>query len=135
MKQFITGISLLFSLFLFSQEENSPSENPQEFNAKIIAFSPSANSAVDVNGINTGFIDDYGHQKINGLNVRLSPLAFFYPIIPKAIEVPTESDSTVTVNGLHISTGGFTDAKKLNGFRNFCLSSRINYQWFHREFL
>lgn len=69
----------------------------------------------NTNGINIGIMDDYQKQKISGINLQANFLGLIYPLLPKALPVPTENESTVTVNGLHFSTGGMTDGEKLNG--------------------
>ncbi|MBW8524340.1 hypothetical protein K0U91_10045 [Chryseobacterium chendengshani] len=107
MKTKLSIIALCISLIIFGQESlkiksSLLTVNPQ----KIIR---------NTNGFNVGILDDYQKQRINGINFQINPLTLLYPLIPQAISVPTENKSTVTVNGLHLSTGGMMDGKKLNG--------------------
>ena len=51
------------------------------------------------------------------MNILLEVLYYslIYFLFPKALPVPTKDNSTVTVNGLHFSTGGMMNGEKLNG--------------------
>lgn len=109
MKKLLIIATLIFSSFSFAQDSLSIRKT------KVIAFSPKKFIADNANGINFGILDEYDHQKINGINFQLNPFVLIYPLLPKGIDVPTEQNATVTVNGLSISTGGMTDGKKLNG--------------------
>jgi len=80
----------------------------------LVTFNPSK-IAKNTNGINLGILDAYQKQRINGINIQANPITLIYLLIPKAIEIPKEGEETVTINGLHISTGGMTEGKKLNG--------------------
>lgn len=86
-----------------------------ENKSSFITINPS-DSEKDTNGINVGILDDYNQQKkINGLNLQLNPISLIYLLAPKEIPVPSEENATVSINGLHVSTGGLLDGKKLNG--------------------
>lgn len=100
-------VNVLLSCYFHAQD----SLKIEEYKPGIITFSPQ-----NTNGIAFGIMDDYqSNQKINGINLQANPISLIYPLIPKAIPVPTEERATVTVNGLHISTGGMMDGNKLNG--------------------
>lgn len=111
MKTKLLAITIFINTMIFAQENtNFNTEN----RSAVFTVNPSKNTT-NTTGINVGIVDDYNRQKINGFNFQLNPIVILYPLLPQAIEVPTEENATVIVNGLHISTGGFTDARKLNG--------------------
>ncbi len=103
-------LNVLISMVLHGQDHDSVKIKPAVF-----SVNPKKSVTRNTSGINIGVLDIYKKQKINGLNLQANPLSLIYPLIPKAIPVPTEETSTVTVNGLHISTGGMVDGEKLNG--------------------
>ena len=104
----IFSIAMFVSSMFFGQDSLRTKSalftvNPQNFSNKITT------------GINVGIMDDYVKQKIYGINIQANPISLFYPLIPNALPVPSEAQSTVSINGLHISTGGMMDGEKLNG--------------------
>ncbi|MBW7676054.1 LA_2272 family surface repeat-containing protein [Chryseobacterium chendengshani] len=107
MKTKLSIIALFISLIIFGQES-------LKIKSSLVTLNPQK-IIRNTNGFNVGILDDYQKQRINGINFQINPLTLFYPLIPQAISVPTENKSTVTVNGLHFSTGGMMDGKKLNG--------------------
>lgn len=107
---------VVFTIFAFNKGfSQSANDSVVEKRTKFIAISPKKSGNDNVNGINLGILDAYDKQKINGINFQLNPLSLIYPLLPQAIDFPNEKNATVTINGIHISTGGTTDAKKLNG--------------------
>jgi len=108
MKTKLSIIALFISLMIFGQDSI-------KIKSSFITVNPQNKHIRNTNGFNVGILDDYQKQKINGLNFQINPLSLLYPLIPQAISVPTEAKSTVTVNGLHLSTGGMMDGEKLNG--------------------
>lgn len=111
MKTTFLATAILFGIGGFAQE-STPFEI--ENKTAIFTLNPS-NTIKNTMGINAGILDSYEKQTINGINLQANPFSLLYPLLPKAIPVPTESESTVTINGIHLSTGGLTDGKKLNG--------------------
>lgn len=107
--QFLGAISLFFGIFTLAQNLSDSQTKSQ-----IFTINPSS-TPKNTNGINVGVLDDYDNQKINGLNFQLNPISLIYLLIPRAIEVPANGQETVSVNGIHISTGGMLTGKKLNG--------------------
>ena len=107
MKMKLSIIALLISLIIFGQDSS-------KIKSSLITVNPQK-TIRNTNGFNVGILDDYQKQRINGINFQINPLTLLYPLIPQAISVPIENKSTVTVNGLHLSTGGMMDGKKLNG--------------------
>ncbi|MDF2934194.1 MAG: hypothetical protein K0R36_3525 [Chryseobacterium sp.] len=107
MKTKLSIIALFISLMFFGQDSLKMMSSPLTINPQ--------KTIRNTNGFNVGILDDYQKQRINGINFQINPLSLLYPLIPQAISVPTEKKSTVTVNGLHLSTGGMMDGKKLNG--------------------
>jgi len=107
MKTKLSIIALLISLIIFGQDSS-------KIKSSLITVNPQK-TIRNTNGFNVGILDDYQKQRINGINFQINPLTLLYPLIPQAISVPIENKSTVTVNGLHLSTGGMMDGKKLNG--------------------
>lgn len=100
-------VNVLLSCWFYAQD----SIKVTEYKPGVITFSPQK-----TNGIAFGIMDDYqSNQKINGINLQANPISLIYPILPKALPVPSQDRATVTVNGLHISTGGMMDGNKLNG--------------------
>jgi hypothetical protein len=107
MKTKLSIIALLISLIIFGQDS-------LKIKSSFVTVNPQK-TIRNTNGFNVGILDDYQKQRINGINFQINPLSLLYPLIPQAIAVPTEKKSTVVVNGLHLSTGGMMDGKKLNG--------------------
>lgn len=108
MKTNLLSITMFVSSMFFGQDSLRTKSafftvNPQKVTAKTTT------------GINVGVMDDYLKQKIHGINIQANPISLIYPLIPHALPVPSEVKSTVTINGLHISTGGLMDGEKLNG--------------------
>ncbi len=99
------------SSILFAQDSL---KQDLKLKSSLVTFNPSK-VAKNTNGINLGVMDAYQKQRINGINIQANPITLLYLLIPKAIEIPNDGDETATVNGLHISTGGMMDGKKLNG--------------------
>ncbi|WP_123966642.1 LA_2272 family surface repeat-containing protein [Chryseobacterium phosphatilyticum] len=108
--QFLFVISFLMGSMLNAQD----SLKTENIRSKIITFTPKG-TPENTNGINLGVMDTYQSTKINGINLQGNPLSFIYLLIPKPIEIPSDESATVSINGLHISTGGLTDARQLNG--------------------
>jgi hypothetical protein len=105
---------LIISLFAGGIISAQDSVKVEKIKSKIISFTPKSKME-NTTGINFGVMDDYKTQKINGINLQGNPLSVIYLLLPHAVEVPDDEAATVSINGLHISTGGMTDAKKLNG--------------------
>ncbi|AZA80453.1 hypothetical protein EG341_16430 [Chryseobacterium lactis] len=108
--QFLFVIIFLIGGMISAQD----SLRTEEIQSKIITFNPKS-IPENTNGINLGVMDDYQSKKINGINLQGNPLSIIYLLIPKPIEIPSDESATVSINGLHISTGGITDGKQLNG--------------------
>ena len=100
---------LLFGILLFGQDSYQPPIRTQ-----LITLNPSQ-EIKNTAGLNLGIFDDYQKQKITGMNIQLNPITLIYLLAPKEIEVPKEGDETVSINGIHISTGGMMGGKALNG--------------------
>ena len=100
---------LLFGIFLFGQDSYQ-----LPIKTQLITLNPSQ-EIKNTAGLNLGIFDDYQTQKISGINVQLNPITLIYLLAPTEIEVPKEGTETVTINGIHLSTGGMTDGKALNG--------------------
>lgn len=100
---------LFFGILLFGQDSYQPPIKTQ-----LITLNPSQ-EIKNTAGLNLGIFDDYQKQKITGMNIQLNPITLIYLLAPKEIEVPKEGDETVSINGIHISTGGMMDGKSLNG--------------------
>ena len=100
---------LLFGIFMFGQSSYQPPIKTQ-----LITLNPSQ-QIKNTAGLNLGIFDDYQRQKITGINVQLNPITLIYLLAPKEIEIPKAGDETVSINGIHISTGGMMDGKALNG--------------------
>lgn len=104
------------SALIFSMFYGQDSIQTIKLKSGFITFSPKKHLPKNTNGINLGISDTYEHyQKINGINIQANPGFIIYPLIPKAIDAPKKENATVTVNGIHISTGGMSDGKNLNG--------------------
>ena len=89
-------------------------QNSIQLKTKLITINPSR-ELKNTAGLNLGIFDDYQKQKIMGINLQLNPITLIYLLAPNTIEVPDEGNETVSVNGLHVSTGGMMDGKSLNG--------------------
>lgn len=105
---------MMIGLFAGNIINAQDSVQVQEIRSKIITFSPKT-EVENTNGINIGVLDSYHSQRINGFNLQGNPFSLIYLLLPHEIAVPSDDAATVSINGLHISTGGITDAKKLNG--------------------
>ncbi len=111
MKTKLLILSMFICTFYFGQDSL---KQDLKIKSALVTFNPSK-IAKNTNGINLGILDAYQKQRINGINIQANPITLIYLLIPKAIEIPKEGEETVTINGLHISTGGMTEGKKLNG--------------------
>jgi len=111
MKTKLLILSIFICAFFFGQDSL---KQDLKLKSGLITFNPSK-SGKNTNGLNLGILDAYQKQRINGVNIQANPVTLLYLLIPKAIEIPKEGEETVTINGLHISTGGMMDGKKLNG--------------------
>lgn len=100
---------LLFGILLFGQDSYQ-----LPIKTQVITLNPSQEIR-NTAGLNLGIFDDYQTQKIAGINVQLNPITLIYLLAPKEIEVPKDGAETVTINGIHLSTGGIMDGKALNG--------------------
>lgn len=105
---------MMIGLFAGNIMNAQDSLQVQEIESKVVTFTPKS-ELENTNGINLGVMDAYQSQRINGLNLQGNPLSLLYLLLPHEIAVPSDDAATVSINGLHISTGGITDAKKLNG--------------------
>ncbi|MNK21019.1 hypothetical protein D3C87_392700 [compost metagenome] len=111
MKTKLLILSIFICSFFFGQDSL---KQDLKIKSALVTFNPSK-VAKNTNGINLGILDEYQKQRINGINLQANPITLLYLLIPKAIEVPKEGEETATLNGLHISTGGMMNGKKLNG--------------------
>mgnify|MGYP000559902163 CR=1 FL=1 len=111
MKTKLLILSIFICAFSFGQDSL---KQDLKLKSGLVTFNPSKVTR-NTNGINLGILDEYQKQRINGINLQANPITLLYLLIPKAIELPKKGEETVTVNGLHISTGGMMDGKKLNG--------------------
>ena len=102
-------VHILFGVFMFGQDSDQ-----LPVKTKLITLNPSQ-QVKNTAGLNLGIFDAYQKQKISGINVQLNPITLIYLLAPKKFEVPEEADQTVSINGIHISTGGLLDGKALNG--------------------
>lgn len=107
--RFIITVSLLLGIFIYGQELAE-----SKMKSQIVTFNPSQ-IPKNTTGINVGILDQYENQKINGLNFQLNPISLIYLLIPQEIQVPKEDSGTVSINGIHLSTGGMLEGKVLNG--------------------
>lgn len=103
------AVSLLLGIFIFGQDTLKTTLKSQ-----IVTVNPSANPK-NTTGLNLGILDHYENQKISGLNFQLNPISLIYLLIPQEIPVPKEGKGTVSINGIHFSTGGMLEGKILNG--------------------
>lgn len=101
--------ALLSGFSIFGQKDSS-----EKLESRFVTVNP-AIIVTNTTGVNFGILDDYQNQRINGINLQFNPISLIYLLSPKAIEVPHEGSESVTMNGLHISTGGMMDGKRLNG--------------------
>lgn len=108
MKTNLLVIALVMSSLYFGQDS-------LKIKSALVTVNPQNKNLRNTNGLNVGVLDDYQKQRINGLNLQANPISLIYPLIPKALPVPSKEASTVTVSGLHLSTGGMVDGEKLNG--------------------
>lgn len=108
MKTNLLAIALVISSLYFGQDS-------LKIKSALVTVNPQNKNLRNTNGLNIGVLDDYQKQRINGLNLQANPISLIYPLIPKALPVPSKETSTVTVSGLHLSTGGMVDGEKLNG--------------------
>jgi hypothetical protein len=106
MKTKLLILSIFICTFYFGQD--------LKIKSALVTFNPSK-VAKNTNGINLGILDAYQKKRINGINIQANPITLIYLLAPKEIEVPKEGEETATINGLHLSTGGMMDGKKLNG--------------------
>lgn len=111
MKTKLLILSIFICAFFFGQDSL---KQDLKLKSGLVTFNPSK-VARNTNGINLGILDEYQKQRINGINLQANPITLLYLLIPKAIELPKKGEETVTVNGLHISTGGMMKGQKLNG--------------------
>lgn len=111
MKTKLSIITIFVCTFFFGQDSL---RQGLKLKSALITFNPSK-VAKNTNGINLGVLDAYQKQRINGLNLQVNPVTLLYLLLPKEIEVPKEGEETATVNGLHLSTGGMMEGKRLNG--------------------
>lgn len=108
MKKNLTAVLIMMSSLLFAQDSLKTKNAFLTVNPEKVITKQTA-------GINVGVMDLYKKQKINGVNIQANPITLLYPLFPKAVEAPSKSESTVSINGLHVSTGGMLDGEKLNG--------------------
>lgn len=111
MKTILLLTTMLISSFACGQDSINVIEKND---TRIFTINPSL-EVRNTAGINVGILDDYEKQTINGLNLQANPISLIYFLFPKALPVPTEQQSTATINGLHLSTGGMMEGEKLNG--------------------
>ncbi|MEC5157140.1 LA_2272 family surface repeat-containing protein [Chryseobacterium sp. MP_3.2] len=109
MKKTILSLAIFLTNFAFAQ--TSEVENVKW---SPLTINPTAVSR-KTNGLNVGILDSYENRKINGINFQLNPITLLYLLIPTALEVPEKGSETVSINGLHLSTGGMLDGGTLNG--------------------
>lgn len=109
MKKLILVCTLLSSLFTFAQnvEIEKAKWSPVTINP--------TNQSRNTNGLNLGILDAYEKNKINGLNVQLNPITLIYLLIPTEIKTPKKGTETISINGLHLSTGGVFNGGTFNG--------------------
>lgn len=88
-------------------------------NTRVFSMTPIPNRIDKVNGLAVGlghysFKNKVKMHIVNGLNVEINP---FSPLIVLFQDVDYVSNDTISVvlNGLHISTGGFSGGAVLNG--------------------
>lgn len=82
---------------------------------KVFSITPISDNTANVNGLAVGIGNTESQHIVNGLNIDVDPLVLFYLLAPKAIEYPEESKANVSLNGLHISTGGYIGGGTVNG--------------------
>lgn len=111
MKTTILILAIMISSVAFGQDSIQLVEKND---TRIFTVNPSL-EVRNTAGINVGILDDYEKQTINGLNLQANPISLIYFLFPKSLPVPSEEQSTATINGLHLSTGGMMDGEKLNG--------------------
>lgn len=109
-----TKFLLITGFFIANMIHAQDSIQIENIQTGIITFNPKT-KVKNTAGINLGVMDDYNSQKINGFNLQGNPFSLLYLLLPHAIEIPGDEAATVSINGLHISTGGMADGKKLNG--------------------
>ena len=110
MKTLFKILLLLFTLTSYAQKTNT-------MRSQIFSLSPVSSKVYNVNGMTFGI----GHifteklpKKVNGLNVEVNPLTPLILMFQDWERVDNDS-LKMTMNGLHLSTGGFSGGVKLNG--------------------
>lgn len=85
--------------------------------SRVFSFSPASRKVEKVNGMSLGIghsWSDRTPKKINGLNVEVNPATPLIILFQDPDRVHHDS-LQMTVNGLHLSAGGFAGKVKLNG--------------------
>jgi len=85
--------------------------------SQVFSFSPASRKLEKVNGMSLGIghsWSDRTPKKINGLNVEVNPATSLIILFQDPDRVHNDSVQ-MTVNGLHLSAGGFSGRIKLNG--------------------
>lgn len=137
MKNLILLASLTFSSMIFAQDPATFAQDTlmveEAKETRIFTVNPSKDVR-NTTGINVGVLDEYQKQTISGLNFQANPVGLIYFMFPRAIDTPSETNSTVKVNGLHLSTGGMLDGNTLNGVGVSAFHHAINTNGFTVNF-
>lgn len=111
MKSIILALSLLFTVTGFAQQK------ADTLHTQIFSFSPASHKVEKVNGMSLGIGHSWGNctpKTINGLNIEINPATPLIVLFQDPDRVRHDS-LRMTVNGLHLSVGGFAGGVKLNG--------------------
>lgn len=106
-----TILLLLVTVTGFTQQK------ADTLHSQVFSFSPASRKVEKVNGLCLGVghgLSDRTPKKVNGLNLEINPLTPLIILFQDPDRVHHDS-LQMTVNGLHLSAGGFSGRIKLNG--------------------
>jgi len=110
---------LLIMFLLIAAFTLSAQQTGSIVTARVFSITPLPNRIDKVNGLALGlghysFKDKIKKHRVNGLNVEINPVSPLIVLFQDVNYVPNDTISVV-LNGLHISTGGFSGGAVLNG--------------------
>ena len=120
---------LLFGFCLYAFAQDSLTISKIKLKSQIFSLSPISKKVDVVNGLafGVGHYDDKNivDQTINGVNVEASPIGLAFPFLlflsfdkrfdRDAFTDGFDSGTTIKVNGINISSGGFLTNAQMNG--------------------
>jgi hypothetical protein len=137
MKTRIRVLLLLMVWIMKSYGQDSLIVKTDSLHRQIFSLSPIAKNVDQVNGLVLGI----GHfencliqkQTINGLNIEANPMGLLFPFFMffsfderfDHLNYFKEDKITTQVNGLNISSGGFMNEAKMNGFNISTLTKLV----------